>query len=96
MNPNEESSTDKPKSTAKNWDKIVKEFEEEEEEINESQVVGLFRKIYSQGDEETKKAMIKSFTESGGTVLSTNWQQVSKDKVGVEPPDGCELKKWEK
>jgi len=32
--------------------------------------------------------------ESGGTVLSTNWNQVAKDKVTVSPPDGVEFKKW--
>ena len=29
--------------------------------------------IYGRGSDEQRKAMIKSFTESGGTVLSTNW-----------------------
>ena len=33
--------------------------------------------------------------ESGGTVLSTNWGEVGKDKVEVKPPDGMEYKKWE-
>ena len=33
--------------------------------------------------------------ESGGTVLSTNWNEVGKDKVEVKPPDGMEFKKWE-
>jgi suppressor of G2 allele of SKP1 len=34
-------------------------------------------------------------SESGGTVLSTNWGEVSKDKVEVKPPDGMEFKKYE-
>lgn len=71
----------------------MKEFEEEEEK-EENAVDGLFRKIYSQADDDTRKAMIKSFTESGGTVLSTNWKEVGKDKVEVKPPDGCEFRKW--
>jgi hypothetical protein len=33
--------------------------------------------------------------ESGGTVLSTNWQEVGKSKVDVKPPDGMEFKKWD-
>ena len=33
--------------------------------------------------------------ESGGTVLSTNWNEVGKEKVSVKPPDGMEYKKWE-
>lgn len=38
--------------------------------------------------------MNKSFQESGGTVLSTNWEDVKKDKVDIKPPDGCEFKEW--
>lgn len=38
--------------------------------------------------------MNKSFSESGGTVLSTNWQEVGEKKVDVKPPDGTEFKKW--
>jgi hypothetical protein len=30
--------------------------------------------------------MIKSFTESGGTVLSTNWEEVGKGPVKGSPP----------
>lgn len=32
--------------------------------------------------------------ESGGTVLSTNWNEIAADKVPVKPPDGMEWKKW--
>lgn len=35
-------------------------------------------------------------TESGGTVLSTNWDEINKGKVDVKPPDGMEFKKYEK
>ena len=34
-------------------------------------------------------------SESGGTVLSTNWSEVGKDKVDVKPPDGMEYRKYE-
>lgn len=33
--------------------------------------------------------------ESGGTVLSTNWNEISKDKVPVKPPSGMEWKEWD-
>jgi suppressor of G2 allele of SKP1 len=39
--------------------------------------------------------MKKSFVESNGTNLSTNWDEVSKGKVKVTPPDGMEAKPYE-
>ena len=39
--------------------------------------------------------MMKSFQESNGTVLSTNWNEVGKEKVEMKPPDSMEFKKWE-
>jgi hypothetical protein len=33
--------------------------------------------------------------ESGGTVLSTNWKEVEREKVEVKAPDGMEWRKWE-
>ncbi|CAN7001021.1 unnamed protein product [Brassica oleracea var. botrytis] len=46
-------------------------------------------------DEDMRRAMKKSFAESNGTVLSTNWKEVGTKKVESTPPDGIELKKWE-
>ena len=37
---------------------------------------------------------MKSFQESGGTTLSTNWDEVGKGKVEVQPPQGSEWKRW--
>ena len=34
-------------------------------------------------------------SESGGTVLSTNWSEVGNKKVDVKTPDGMEHKKYE-
>ena len=34
-------------------------------------------------------------SESGGTVLSTNWNEIGDKKTEVKPPDGMEYKKWE-
>jgi len=78
------------------WDKLTKEIEKtEDKEEGDQAVNALFKKIYESGTEEQRRAMNKSYQESGGTVLSTNWNEVMKDTVEVKPPDGCEFRKWE-
>ncbi|XP_022108076.1 protein SGT1 homolog [Acanthaster planci] len=81
----------------RNWDKIGREAEEEEKESAEGEAAlnQLFQKIYSDASDDVKKAMNKSFTESGGTVLSTNWQEIGAKKTDIKPPDGMEYKKWD-
>lgn len=55
----------------------------------------FFQGIFANADEDTKRAMMKSYQESGGTALSTNWTEVGKGKVEVKPPSGSVAKKWE-
>mgnify|MGYP006412535637 CR=1 FL=1 len=76
----------------KNWDKLVNE--ELEKDKDEGNINTLFQDIFSKGSDETRKAMMKSFTESGGTVLSTNWSEVGSKTVEPTPPTGMEAKKW--
>jgi len=83
-----------PATTTKNWDKIVKE-EEEEKLDGEAGLNKVFQDIYANASEEQKRAMMKSFVESGGTVLSTNWEDVGKGEVKGSPPQGMEMRKWE-
>ncbi|KIW18231.1 hypothetical protein PV08_02519 [Exophiala spinifera] len=46
-------------------------------------VDGFFKKLYAGADPDTRRAMQKSFLESQGTALSTNWSEVGKGKVDV-------------
>ena len=55
----------------------------------------FFKKLFKGASPEVQRAMNKSYSESGGTALSTNWEEVSKAKVEVQPPDGMEAKQWE-
>lgn len=57
-------------------------------------VNGFFQKMYASADDDTKKAMMKSYQESNGTALSTNWEEVGKAPVKTQPPEGLEAKKW--
>jgi suppressor of G2 allele of SKP1 len=87
----------------KNWDSITTNIlsSEKPKSTSEDPNVGgdgtvneFFQKIFADANEDTKKAMMKSYSESGGTTLSTNWEEVSKEKVTVKPPEGQEWKTW--
>lgn len=85
----------KPK---KDWDKLeaeVKKEEKEEKLDGDAGLNKLFRDIFQNADEDMRRAMTKSFVESNGTVLSTDWKEVGSKKVEGSPPEGLELKKWE-
>ena len=84
-------------SKEKNWDKVVVALGESEDDKpqGEAALNALFQQIYGDGSDEVRRAMNKSFVESGGTVLSTVWKDVKEGKVEVKPPDGVEYRKWD-
>jgi len=81
-----------PKQPKKNWDKLGNEIEKETKE--EGNINQFFEEIFKGGDEDQRRAIQKSFYESGGTVLSTNWSEVGKKKVEGSPPAGLEMRNY--
>lgn len=87
----------------KNWEGITTDIltNDKEKTAEEDPNVGgdgtvntFFQKIFADADDDTRRAMMKSFQESGGTTLSTNWDEVKKSKAEVKPPAGSEWKQW--
>lgn len=61
------------------WDKFAEDLkkEEKEEKLEGDQaLMKFFKELYEGGDEDTRRAMVKSMQESGGTALSMNWGEV--------------------
>ncbi|XP_068197245.1 protein SGT1 homolog isoform X2 [Antennarius striatus] len=86
-----------PSLHARKWDQLAVDITEEEknEKVEGDAALNrLFQQIYCDGSDEVKRAMNKSFMESAGTVLSTNWKDVGKRKVEMSPPDDMEFKKY--
>lgn len=82
---------------SRDWDEVEKEIkkqEADEKPEGEAALDAMFQLIYGSSSDEVRRAMNKSFQESCGTVLSTNWPEVSKGKVERKPPEGMEWKPW--
>jgi suppressor of G2 allele of SKP1 len=93
---------------AKDWDKVAEELtakKKKGEAGNDDDTLDVdaedgdettrfFRQLYKGADPDQQRAMMKSFSESGGTVLSTDWSNVGSKTVVPEPPDGMEAKKY--
>ena len=82
------------KTGPKNWDNIAGGDDDDDDEGDGAN--SFFKKLFKDATPEVQRAMMKSYTESNGTSLSTNWEEVSKGKVETLPPDGMEAKSWGK
>ena len=93
------------KSGPKDWDKVAKELTAKKEgdsttsgldddDAEGDETSNFFKHLFKGADPDQKRAMMKSFTESGGTVLSTDWNQVGSKTIVPEPPEGMEAKKY--
>lgn len=94
---------EKKRQKDKNWEKLADtELKKEKEKSlsedpnvgGDNAVNGFFQQLFAGADEDTRRAMMKSYSESGGTALSTNWAEVGKGPVEVKPPEGSVYKKW--
>ncbi|GAB1314591.1 Cochaperone protein [Madurella fahalii] len=79
------------RSGPKNWDKLG----EGEDDDDKQDVNYFFKQLYKDATPEQQRAMMKSFIESNGTALSTDWDDVKSRKVETVPPEGVEAKKWD-
>lgn len=72
------------------------EDEPEEKRDGAAGLQELFQQMYADSDDDTKRAMMKSYQTSGGTCLSTSWAEVrNRDyEQELKPPDGQEVRRW--
>ena len=91
--PGASNSKTKPTTTTID-DGELEKYNSSEDEAGGDPVNGFFKKLFKNADPDTKRAMMKSYQESNGTALSTNWSEVGKGKVETTPPDGMEAKRW--
>lgn len=92
---NHSSASGNTKNKAKDWDSLAKLADlEEDEPTGEAALANLFQNLYKNADDDTRRAMMKSYTESNGTALSTNWKDVKSKTFETKPPQGMEPKKF--
>jgi suppressor of G2 allele of SKP1 len=89
-----------PYSSRRDWNAIDKSITQEldaEKPEGDEALNTLFQQIYSNANEDTRRAMVKSMQTSGGTCLSTNWNEVEKTDYEKErqAPKGMEWKDYD-
>jgi len=80
--------------SVKDWSSLEKETDDFKDG---DPLKNLLSKIYGDADEDTRRAMMKSYQTSGGTVLTTNWKDAAKTEYekSIKPPKGQVYKTWE-
>lgn len=82
----------KNKEKPKNSGSLEKQSEEKDaddeydSEYGGDPVDAFFKKLYAGSDPDTQRAMMKSYYESNGTALSTNWDEVRQRRVEPKEP----------
>jgi len=77
------------------WEKLVSEEEvksaKEGVELRDSgaDVHRLFQHVYHQASEDKRRAMLKSFMDSRGTSMTTNWEKANKAVSSTNIPPGA-------
>lgn len=74
-----------------NWNLLQIDDDGEEQDSDPN---AFFQKLYKDCDEDTRRAMMKSYIQSNGTVLTTSWDEAKEKEFEVSPPEGMEARKW--
>ncbi|WFD27066.1 hypothetical protein MNAN1_002062 [Malassezia nana] len=83
-----------PRSSSK-WDSWDVDDDAPPAGSGDAELQSFFQKLYADADDDTRRAMVKSFQESGGTALSTNWAEVGRQTMPVRAPQGMEVRRYE-
>jgi suppressor of G2 allele of SKP1 len=81
------------------WEQLDQDAAKEaeaEKPTGEAALNELFKSIYANADADTKRAMAKSYAMSGGTVLTTKWDEAKDTNYedNIQAPQGQEVRKF--